>query len=132
MEEVMIENLKKLMRRAGDNSYSLAEKCAVSQPTISRILNNKHNNPRLETVRKFASAYNVTISQLIGDEPLEFDVSGEIIEIFKESNKTKKLLYRATQNASEEQVANMLKIADLVREYNPDKKNENGENNSTQ
>lgn len=69
--EKMRENLKKLMLKHGDNAYTLAEKSGVPQPTTDRFLSGKHGEPRSSTVRKWAEAYEITESQLRGDQPIE-------------------------------------------------------------
>lgn len=69
------EILKALMEDAGDDAYSIEEKTAnngekVPQPTTHRFLSGQHGEPRSSTVRKWASVYGLTESQLRGDTPL--------------------------------------------------------------
>jgi hypothetical protein len=76
----MREILAYLMQEAGDDAYSLHDKCGVPQPTTQRFLSGKHGDPRSATVKKWAAAYGVTESQLRGDAPLEgikADTSGK-------------------------------------------------------
>ncbi len=56
-----------LMANHGDDAYSLAEKSGVPQPTTHRFLSGKHGDPRSSTVKKWASAYGITESELRGD-----------------------------------------------------------------
>ena len=62
--------LKALMALADENAYGLESRSGVPQATINRFLTGKHGDPRPPTVRKLASAYGLTESQLRGDAPL--------------------------------------------------------------
>ena len=66
----MREILRELMSRFGDDAYSLEGRSKVPQPTTQRFLSGKHGDPRSSTVRKWASAYGITESQLRGDVPI--------------------------------------------------------------
>ncbi len=66
----MREILKELMRGNGDNQGTLAKKSGVTQPTIQRFLSGKHGDPSSKTVRKLASSYGLSESQLRGDLPI--------------------------------------------------------------
>lgn len=63
----MREILKALMLRDGDDAYSLEVKSGVPQPTTHRFLTGKHKSANEATVERWASAYEVTSSQLRGD-----------------------------------------------------------------
>jgi hypothetical protein len=67
----MRQILSSLMAKAGDDAYSLQTKSGVPQPTTQRFLAGKHGEPRSSTVRKWASVYGVTESQLRGDVPID-------------------------------------------------------------
>lgn len=73
----MLEILKSLMEKHGDDPYSLERKSGVPQPTTHRFLSGKHGEPRPSTVRKWAMAYGLTESQLRGDVPLEEEQHGK-------------------------------------------------------
>ena len=62
--------LKHFMAENNDNQRTLAEKSGVTQPTIQRFLSGKHGNPNSATVKKLASAYKLSESQLRGDVPI--------------------------------------------------------------
>ena len=62
--------LKALMALADENAYGLESRAGAPQATINRFLTGKHGDPRPPTVRKLASAYGLTESQLRGDAPL--------------------------------------------------------------
>lgn len=61
-----------------ENAYALEERSGVPQATTNRFLTGKHGEPRSKTVRKWASAYNLTESQLRGDSPLPDTLAQEI------------------------------------------------------
>lgn len=70
--------LKGLMALRDENAYALEERSGVPQATTNRFLTGKHGEPRSKTVRKWASAYNLTESQLRGDSPLPDTLAQEI------------------------------------------------------
>lgn len=69
--EKMREILKGLMRKHGDDPYSLEVKSGVPQPTTQRFLSGKHGDPRSSTVKKWADAYGITEAQFRGLEQIE-------------------------------------------------------------
>lgn len=71
----MREILAREMEKHGDDAYSLAEKCGVPQPTTQRFLSGKHKSANTETVKKWASAYGLTESQLRGDVPIGYELN---------------------------------------------------------
>lgn len=60
--------LKRIMEAKGLTANALAEMSEVPQPTISRILNGNHGDPRTNTLAKLASALGCTVAELRGDE----------------------------------------------------------------
>lgn len=73
MKEIFLENLIRLMTIHGHNAYDLEDITGISQPTINRILNEIHEMPKYETIRKIAKAYNITTSHLVGELPIDWD-----------------------------------------------------------
>lgn len=63
-------NLKQLMLSRGINGNQLAIKTGIAQPIIHRLLTGQNINPKLKTIRLIACYFNVTVSQLIGEEAL--------------------------------------------------------------
>ena len=61
-------NLKKLMKLRETNPSELARQTGVAQPIIHRIASGKNTNPKLETLKPLAVHFQVSISELIGDE----------------------------------------------------------------
>jgi hypothetical protein len=66
----MREILAGLMQKYGDDAYTLQDKSGVPQPTTQRFLTGKHKSANAETVKKWASAYGVSESQMRGDLPI--------------------------------------------------------------
>ncbi len=67
------DNLRELMRRIPITEAELARQSGVPQPTINRILSRATKYPRGDTLSDLANFLGVTISQLLGDDPLPSD-----------------------------------------------------------
>ncbi len=61
--------LEKLMAIQGLTEAELARRTDVKQPVISRILNGDTENPRTVTLESLANHFNISIPQLLGEEP---------------------------------------------------------------
>lgn len=80
------EVLNRLMARDGLNATTLAARLGERnpsvpeeerknyQPTLWRILNNDDYKPTIETVQVIAGYFGLTVSQMIGELPLEEDM----------------------------------------------------------
>lgn len=68
--------LKSLMVRAGFSEHELSRKTGIKQPIIHRLLSGENLNPKLDTLKPIAQYFAISISQLIGEEPL-FEKNGE-------------------------------------------------------
>ena len=66
-------NLKRLMDREKINASELGRNIKLAQPIIHRLLTGKNVNPKLATIRPIADYFDVTISQLIGEDLLILD-----------------------------------------------------------
>lgn len=64
-------NLKMLMEKAGHNAYYIADKTGIPASTTYRFLRGVQDDPRSDTVKKWAMVYNLTESQLRGDMPID-------------------------------------------------------------
>ena len=115
MEPTWIEILRTLMERAGDNSYSLAEKTGISQPTINRILKGKHSEPTLSTAKAISKAYKILVSQLLGEMPIEFDEDGNNVEVFYVRNEKRKVLHKQVEEISEEHLEHAIGSLNYVK-----------------
>lgn len=68
-------NLKTLMSLGKVNASELARRTGVAQPIIHRLSTGQNINPKLATIKPIARYFMVTMSQLIGEEPLPNDDS---------------------------------------------------------
>lgn len=79
MSEVLIEKpklpgvLRRLMTEIDITEAELARKTRIPQPTLHRILSGATRSPRGESLSPLAKFFSISISQLIGDEPLPED-----------------------------------------------------------
>ena len=65
--------LKKMLYEWGITETELARKTGISQPVIHRIASGASSNPKLSTLQPLAHFFHLSVSQLIGDEPLPRD-----------------------------------------------------------
>lgn len=63
-------NLKALMGEMGISESELARRTGVGQPVVHRIASGETDNPKAATLSPLANFFAISISQLIGDEPL--------------------------------------------------------------
>src|SRR3990167_7101179 len=68
-------NMKALMSSAQINASELARRTGIAQPIIHRLSTGQNMNPKLATIKPIARYFMVTVSQLIGEEPLPNDQS---------------------------------------------------------
>ena len=80
--------LSKLMESAGHTAYDIQEKTGVQTSTIYRYLASDRSDLKPVTVKKIATLYGLTESQLRGDVPIEG------MEIPAEKHELKELLPR--------------------------------------
>lgn len=66
-------NLRRLMEREKINASELGRHIKLAQPIIHRLLTGKNINPKLATIRPIADYFDITISQLIGEDFLAVD-----------------------------------------------------------
>lgn len=69
-------NLKTLMSLAKINASELARRTGIAQPIIHRLSTGQNTNPKLATIKPISRYFSVTVSQLIGEDPLPNE-SGE-------------------------------------------------------
>ncbi|MCR9192230.1 MAG: helix-turn-helix domain-containing protein [Gammaproteobacteria bacterium] len=67
------EILKILLRRRKLTVSELSRHTGIVQPVIYRMTTGESDNPKLASLLPIANYFNVNISQLIGEEPLETD-----------------------------------------------------------
>lgn len=84
MYRTLGERLDALCKARGLSHNELARRCGISQPSISRIVANEQN-PTLETVEAMARHLQATVSQLVGEAPLDVqDDAGQIMKLMQE------------------------------------------------
>jgi SOS-response transcriptional repressor LexA len=64
------DNLNHLMKEAHITMSQLHRNTDVPIPTIQRMRNDYDANPTISSLKPIADFFNITVSQLIGDEPL--------------------------------------------------------------
>src|SRR5439155_6774459 len=57
----------------GINESELARRTGIGQPVVHRICSGETDNPKVATLSPIANFFAISISQLIGDEPLSTD-----------------------------------------------------------
>ena len=65
--------LRALMLEVGITVTELARRTGVGQPVIHRMASGETDNPKVGSLSPIAAFFNVTISQLVGDDPLPED-----------------------------------------------------------
>ena len=65
--------LKGLMAEVDINESELARRTGIGQPVVHRICSGETDNPKVATLSPIATFFAISISQLIGDEPLPTD-----------------------------------------------------------
>jgi transcriptional regulator with XRE-family HTH domain len=90
--------LSDLMKQFDVNALELERLTGVPSSTIYRLVKNKDGNPTIEVLKKLASFFQITVSQLIGEDPIgqkqiPLIPTDEIIKFLK-SKLAEKLGYR--------------------------------------
>ncbi len=62
--------VRQLMREVDVSEAELARRTRIPQPTLHRILSGATRSPRGDSLSPLANFFSITISQLIGDDPL--------------------------------------------------------------
>lgn len=63
--------LQALLDEAGINSFELSKRTDLPYSSINKMLNKPYYSPTLETLKTIANYFDVSIEQLIGDQPIE-------------------------------------------------------------
>ncbi|STX44780.1 HTH-type transcriptional regulator [Legionella donaldsonii] len=63
--------LAELLEKFNLNVLELERMTGVPSSTIYRLLKNKNGNPTIEVLKKLSSFFQITVSQLIGEEPID-------------------------------------------------------------
>lgn len=78
MFEKLCDNLNTLMREHSVNASDLARRIGLPASTIKKIRNRDNPNPTLSTLLPIAEFFSLTLSQLIGHEPLSSEMKKNI------------------------------------------------------
>ncbi|HEX4046037.1 MAG TPA: helix-turn-helix domain-containing protein [Gammaproteobacteria bacterium] len=70
MSEKLSKNLDLLMAEGLLNAEELSRRIGLPASTIKKIRNNSDSNPTLSTLSPLAKYFSLSISQLVGDEPI--------------------------------------------------------------
>ncbi len=70
MSEKLSKNINALMEEANLNAEELSRRIGLPASTIKKVRNNKDANPTLSTLAPLAKYFSLSISQLVGDEPI--------------------------------------------------------------
>ena len=62
--------LSKLIKKYNLNALELERLTGIPASTIYRLLKNKDGNPTIEVLKKLSGFFQITVSQLIGEEPI--------------------------------------------------------------
>lgn len=66
-KNMLAENIKKFRNKAGLTQEALARKADISYNTVIKIESKGIIDPRIGTIKKIASALNITVDELIGE-----------------------------------------------------------------
>ncbi|MCW5589861.1 MAG: helix-turn-helix domain-containing protein [Legionellales bacterium] len=79
-ERHLSENLKKLLRVHQLSERELSRKTGLKQAVINRLVKGENQNPTLATLKPITEFFNISLSQLIGEEALHFSLSQQHAE----------------------------------------------------
>ena len=81
LSDKLVKNINILIKESGINQVELAKLAKIPYSTLNGIVTGSSVNPRLYTLSDLARVFNVHISQLIGEIPLNFsEVTIPILE----------------------------------------------------
>lgn len=66
--EIVAERITRLCERYGMTCGELAAKCHMNKSTVDHILQGKCKKPRIQTIHKIASAFDMTVVEFL-DQP---------------------------------------------------------------
>ena len=68
--ELLIYRISSLCQRRGITLYQLSKMSGVSHSTLDNIINRNTFNPRIKTLQKIATAFNLTVAEFLDFEEL--------------------------------------------------------------
>ena len=90
----LAERLKTKMEEKKLNAYSLSKLCFVPQPTISRIMNGQHLEPRRSTLAPIAAILGISVEELTNGET-DKTISIEFSTVYSGINEEGKAFLRS-------------------------------------
>lgn len=82
-DDLLSIRLRQLMEHHGLVEAELSRRSGLPMITISRLKTGHTDDPRLSTLQKLANFFCVSLSQLVGDEPLILDIRQEARQSFR-------------------------------------------------
>lgn len=70
----LAQNLRNLLNKAQLSENELSRRTGIPQQMINRILSGINKNPKIATLFPLASYFMISLSQLIGDEPINKEI----------------------------------------------------------
>ena len=80
MKNKLSENIKQLVDQSSLSVSELARRAGMPQPVLHKLYSGDTTNPNVNSLRPIANYFNVSISQLIGDEQLFNSRTNEVLE----------------------------------------------------
>lgn len=75
------DNIKRLMTRNSIDDITLAKETGIPLTTISRLKNASNINPTIKSLEPIATYFGVSVSDLIGDQPLKQNTQQKLLPI---------------------------------------------------
>lgn len=63
--EILISRILQLCKSRGMTIYQLSKMSGVSHSTLDNFVNRKTHNPRIKTLHKIATAFNMTVAEFL-------------------------------------------------------------------
>lgn|SRR3990167_2440994 len=68
--DLLIHNLRALMRKAGINEAELSRRTSIPQATVHKILAGKTEDPRASTLKTLSNFFGISIDELLTGDPV--------------------------------------------------------------
>lgn len=80
--------IKELRLKKGASLQDMADAIGISKAHLWDLESNRSKNPSMELLKSLSAYFNVSISSLVGEEPVS-DASGEAKAMFRQLNELK-------------------------------------------
>src|SRR3990167_1003734 len=68
--DILIHNLRALMKKAGINEAELSRRTNIHQATVHKILAGKTEDPRASTLKTLSDFFGISIDELLSGNPI--------------------------------------------------------------